>query len=436
MKKLITSLVILSFGFSIPIFAQTELSLEECIQLMLENSPPDIGIATLKHEISEIELKRTKLAYLPSLDLYSSAGTYRGRRIDPITNTFPTTAIFTNNYGLNLSLPVFSGLNQKYNLQQSKTISSLTALNIVQSEKFKIREVIQSFYNTLDLTIAKSIQEDNIEQLEGELERVSQLIQQERLTILDSLNILAQIDNVRLDLLEVNSQLLAQQENLSFFLGKDPASVQLSFPDTSVHLMPELNLVGNRTGEQLRLETEQLKTEQQRFKHFYLPQIQLFGVVGTGYSSNNLDFSMSPVEPKPYGLQIRENLFQNVGVSLTMPLFDKTSTIKTLRTSEIRLKIQEEQNKQFEEQLIVQKNALNREWDKLSSSIEINQRLTHYAAIAFSSAKNLYEEQRITRFELNATRNEYYNSQLNYQRDLLKQSLFRDQLKYDVFEIE
>lgn len=434
--KLITCLIFLGSGLSSFILAQTELSLEQCVQLMLENSAPSLNISKLQHEVSDIELKRAKLAYLPSLDIYSNAGMYRGRRIDPITNTFPTSAIFSNNYGLNLSVPVFSGLNQRYNVQQSKTLTNINALNIVQSEKNQIRELIQSFYNTLDFTIAKSIHEDKIAQLNNELDRVSQLIVQERLTILDSLNILAQIDQVRLDLLEVNNQLAYNRESLSVLLGLDGESFQLSLPDTSIQLMPELNLVGNRDFEQLHLETEQLKIEHQRFKHFYLPQVQLFGAIGTGYSSNNLDFSMTPVTAKPYGLQVRENLFQNVGVSLAMPLFNKTSNLKSLRTAEIQLKIQEERKSELEIQLQQQKNILNRQWVQLSSSIEINHRLANYASIAFNSAKLLYEEQRITRFELNATRNDYFNAQLNYQRDLLRQSLFRDQLKYDVFEIE
>ncbi|MFK7787567.1 MAG: TolC family protein [Crocinitomicaceae bacterium] len=436
MRNLITYLIFLGLGFSVPLFAQTELSLEECIQRALEHSPPELGIAQLEQETSEIELKQQKLAYLPSLDLYGSGGMYVGRRIDPITNTFPTSAVFSNYYGLNLAVPVFSGLNQKYNIQQSRTQATINALNVVQSEKNNTREVIQYYYNVLDFEIAKSIHEDKIEQLNTEMDRVSQLIREERLTILDSLNILAQIDQVRLDLLEVDKQLATFKESLSVLIGSDPESIQLVLPDTSAHLMPELNLVGNRSTEQLRLETEGLEIEQRRAKFFYLPEVQLFGAFGSGYSSNNLDFSNTPPTVKPYGLQVRENLFQNVGVSLSMPLFNKTSNLKSIQTAAIRLKIQEERKRLLERQTTQRKNALSREWTQLTSSIEINKRLMNYAEIAFEAAKSLNEEQRITRFELNATRNEYYSAQLNYQRDLLRQSLFRDQLTYDVFEVE
>ena len=83
-------------------------TLEDCINYAVTNN---IGLQRqrLQTEIAEVNLLKSKMDILPSLNLGSDASIQYGRSIDPITNGVTFLQNFRNGYALNSGLTLFNG---------------------------------------------------------------------------------------------------------------------------------------------------------------------------------------------------------------------------------------------------------------------------------------------------------------------------------------
>ena len=83
-------LIILIF-FSTSIYAQSnkylELSLEECIEIALENNL-QLKRSIINERLQKVGYNQSILQQTPTLNVFSNYGNNYGRSIDPTTNTF------------------------------------------------------------------------------------------------------------------------------------------------------------------------------------------------------------------------------------------------------------------------------------------------------------------------------------------------------------
>ena len=74
-----------------------------------------------------------------------------------------------------------------------------------------------------------------------------------------------------------------------------------------------------------------------RAKGAYLPRLSLNGGIGSNYYTN----SNSPVPLPNFGTQMKKNFSQSLGLSLSIPIFQRMSARNGVRTAEINLKGQQ-----------------------------------------------------------------------------------------------
>ncbi len=143
MKNILLALILLIFGAPI-VNAQTILRLEDCIRIALENNL-QIKNSGFQLDLAEVSLRQTRAQQMPDLSLNFGQNFNFGRSIDVNTNQRIDEVFLSNGYGLNLSVPIFSGFGLKYQGQQQKQAIQ-AGIKDVEASKNLIRRNIITFY--------------------------------------------------------------------------------------------------------------------------------------------------------------------------------------------------------------------------------------------------------------------------------------------------
>ena len=108
MKQILLTTV-LSLSFATATVAQEKLwTLDECMRYAVENSP-SVKKQVYTSDTYKAERNAAVASFFPAASAKVGAQYSFGRSIDPATNTYENTSTFNNNYGLDASIPIFTG---------------------------------------------------------------------------------------------------------------------------------------------------------------------------------------------------------------------------------------------------------------------------------------------------------------------------------------
>ncbi len=414
--------------------------LEQCIDSALVNNY-NIRSANIKYDISSITLKNSKYTYLPSINGGATHGYNWGQTIDPFTNQFATNRVQYNNFYLSSSLVLFSGLQNYYTNKVAGLDLQSQAYN-KQIEERNLKIQIATAY--LQILLNNDIYEVLQEQLKLTLiqkERISNLIEAEREPQHKLLEILAQEETDKYNILkaqnDLNYSLLLLQQIMN--MPYQPNFNVITFDtlankthnneiDKKLDLssFPEMKL------SDLQIQKQELNT--QIAKGRLSPSLSANGSIGSGYSGNNTYLTPNgELQPKPFNTQLNENFYQSLSFTLTIPIFNKNTTktqieISKLELEQLKLDKQKQaleiQNKI--EQLKMDVSNFKAQLNSLKAVVNANQMNFDNAQIQF---KNGY----ITYNELLEIRNKLFKSQ----SDLLqiKYSMYSKTLILSFYEV-
>ncbi len=380
------------FVFSSAVSSQEVWSLERCVRTALDNN---LGVqsADLNVESALLEIKRFQFARLPNLNASLSAGYQFGRTIDPTTNDFIEANTQFSNGQLNAGWLVFNGFRVTNSLKRAKidvqankasaedtrnSISLMVAtayLNVLFSE-----EQLQTSRRQVGLSKDQLSQSDKLVRagLRPENERLaiaSQLAQSEYQVVVSqnaldqailSLKQLMRVDpaqEIRFDRPDFDPMALA-----------DPSAFTAeSVYQTALQTQPVIRAA------ELREESAEKGTAIAR-SGFY-PTLSLFGGLNSAYSNNFLDYAQPdfsnttatlgtavPVvidgvdanlaqytltgvtfPTVSFGDQLERNFGKNLGVALSVPIYNNHTNRIAVQQSEIAVqqaRINAEQTRQ------------------------------------------------------------------------------------------
>lgn len=176
--KIFTALIIVGEAFLCNgISAQTSggrvYSLKDCMEYAVSNST-DIRIRQADNNDLRISRRDAILAaFTPNVSAGASAYSNFGRAVDPETNTYITTASFSNAYSVSAGITLFNGFQAVNNLKISRTAM---AMGISQEQQIRDRiclATIEAYYNVVYYTGLTDILESEVETAEESLMLVS-----------------------------------------------------------------------------------------------------------------------------------------------------------------------------------------------------------------------------------------------------------------------
>ncbi len=360
MYKNLTLTLILSFLMLNGVSAQETWSLEKCIMYALDNNI-NVKRTAIGVKNSQLTEKGAKYSRLPNLN-GSVRGTYQfGRTIDPVTNDFNSESIGVNSFGLDAGIIVYNGKRIQNSIKQAGYDIQAAMSDLAQTKNDISLTIANAYLNLLFAEEQLAAAEKRKELTESQLSQVDKLIRAGARPQNDRLEILATIAR--------NDQAIITQENLVIngllnlknLLQLDPSfDLQIQKPGTiTVPLEDNPDAVTLNDLYKTSLNTQHfVKADENRVKSAalgkdiakadLLPRLVAFAGLNTNYSTRGIrldgtfgseivdqtvfingsevDFALERVFPNiennPYFNQLNENFGQNIGLSLSVPIYN------------------------------------------------------------------------------------------------------------------
>jgi outer membrane protein len=232
--RLYGTLLLVLFFSAAAVAQSTPWSLEKCVNYALQNSLRiKQAQATLRD--GELSLKQGKMSRLPSVNASSGLGAQFGRTIDPFTNSFATTSITFNSFGLSAGIMLYNGGSINAGINRSKLELEARQYDMVNTSNTLSLEVARAY---LTILLAQEQLENAERQLtlsQQQLEQTTKLINAGALPPNDRLDVDAQVARNEQVVVEVRNAVTGAYLNLRQLM-------ELPAEETLVIERPQINV--------------------------------------------------------------------------------------------------------------------------------------------------------------------------------------------------
>jgi len=361
--KLLTVTLFFLFTFSFA-SAQDAWNLKRCVDHALENNI-SVKQADIQARLADLTLKQSRLMQIPSVNVSGSTGINAGRSIDPTTNLFTNTQLFSTGFSLSSGVTVFNFFSVRNNIQGSRFDAEAARANVDKIKNDVALSVATAYLLVLvsqeQVNIAKlavNLTQENLENTRkrveaGALPELNQAELEAQLA-LDSSTLISAVNTVRQNILQLKA-ILNVDAGQSFTVEMPPLADIPVLP--LQQLQPEAvfadavqNLPQQRVND-LRIRAAEKYVQAARGQMY--PALSLFAGMGSNYANNKIPSvlqvptgqfdttgakvsvngtlydvvapgfqSVVTTSTTPFGTQISDNFRQNVGVQVNIPLFN------------------------------------------------------------------------------------------------------------------
>lgn len=291
-------------------------------------------------------------AFLPSVYGSVDGQINFGRAIDPSTNTYTDVSTLYNGYGLQASLVVFDGLQRYNNLRLAKANEAMGRSG-VRAEKDDVALKVYKAY--MDLVYCEGAVSQTAKKRDESrelLRQTSVMAEVGQKSDADVAQMRATLAADEYELAHMQSQTtkarLALKQLMGFPVDSALAVIQPSFDDEILTAEDASQLSAFAATDNPRILKAQQNVEAARYslraaRGALLPTISLSGGVSTSFFRN-----MDKGGHASFSSQFRNNAGEYVGLSLSVPLFDRLATYSTIRRRKTAL-VQAQENLAYEQ---------------------------------------------------------------------------------------
>lgn len=389
-------------------------TLEECLEYAVLNNIT-IKDAQYSKETSDVTYKQSKDNRLPNLSGSASQSFTNGQSIDPITSAFVNQQIHSTSMGLNTSVTLFQGSQLNNQIKQNKLLVDQNSLYVEEAKNNIILSVTEAYLQALYAKEGIIVAEKNLEASTSEAETAKARFDAGSIAMQDYTDAVSQEATNKYNLISAKNSYAQQVIVIKQLLELTPADTfDVVSPDTENYNTPilpnKMEVYHAALGylpeyQAAELGTEVSEKELDIAKGAYLPTLSLSGSLGTGFTS---------VQDLNFADQINGNFNQRVGLTLTIPIFNRNQTKASVQKAEIAIdqsKIQEQ---------TVRKEIYQKIETAYQNAVATQEQLV--AAKASSSAaeesyklaQKKYELGALSATDLVISQNTYTNAQQNY----------------------
>lgn len=399
---------------------------EQCVEYTLKNNA-NLKVQEISMQKQSLSLKSAQYSFLPGVSAGGGFSASSGNSIDPSTNIITNAETWGSSYNIGASLGLFEGfarLNrlkfERYNLNYYEGL-------VERSENDLSFEVINTFSMVLFYEGMNSIVSDQMEisrqtwyksQRMFELGMVAQsnVIESEAQLATDSLNAI-QIE------IQLKTQFLALKRLMNYPLFDSLEIDDIPFEDmlisnnqsqkevieTAKNNLPQVNMLNNSL--------MAAKVRLAQVKGYALPSLSMSAGWGSGYYSTKQDTLGNRT---PFNDQLEGNSRKNIGLSLSIPIFNRFSNLINIKRAKLDY---EAAQIQFEdgirqEEFNIYSNIMELDAAKKSFQAAMKNRNMQY--LAFQTAENQLEKGLIDLIAFNIVKNRYAQAQINFLRSKLE----------------
>lgn len=344
-------LIIYVIAAALPLSASEPWTVERCMQYAADHSHT---VRQQQFALEDSRAVKTQAigAFLPSVYGSVDGQINFGRAIDPSTNTYTDVSTLYNGYGLQASLVVFDGLQRYNNLRLAKANVAMGRSG-VRAEKDDVALKVYKAY--MDLVYCEGAvsqtakKRDESRELLRQTEVMAEVGQK---SDADVAQMRATLAADEYELAHMQSQttkaMLALKQLMGFPVDSALAVIQPSFDDEILTAEDASQISAFAATDNPRILKAQQNVEAARYslhaaRGALLPTISLSGGVSTSFFRN-----MDKGGHASFSSQFRNNAGEYVGLSLSIPLFDRLATYSTIRRRKTAL-VQAQENLAYEQ---------------------------------------------------------------------------------------
>lgn len=326
-------ILIVAFTSTYSAIAQEEIvgkewTLQECVKVALDNNL-NVRRGLYNVEGFKVGLFQSKMTFLPTLNAGSSYGQNFGRAVNPVSNTFVNRNSNNINLQANSSLTLFNGLRLQNSFRQSQRDYLASEQDLEKAKNDVTINVVTLYVNVI---FNQELYENANYQLNSsqqQLERIKKQVAAGGLPKGDELNQEAQVATNEVNLINQENALnfsLLQLKQAMQLPGSTPMRVQVPdleledlILDDSPEVAYEMALLNMPEIKSALLKVESAELALKANKGGLYPRLNLNGSAATNYSSASDDLVPGGYSEKD---QFQDNLFKQVNLSLSIPLFN------------------------------------------------------------------------------------------------------------------
>ena len=349
MKRLL--ITIYAIAAVLQLSASEPWSVERCMQYAADHSHT---VRQQQFALEDSRAAKTQAigAFLPSVYGAVNGQMNFGRAIDPSTNTYTDVSTFNNGYGLEASLTVFDGLQRYNNLRLAKANEAMGRSGVRVEKDDVALKVYKAYMDLVYCEGAVSQTAKKRDESRELLRQTSVMAEVGQKSDADVAQMRATLAADEYELAHMQSQTtkarLALKQLMGFPVDSALAVIQPSFDDELLTAEDASQISAFAATDNPRIIKAQQNVEAARYslraaRGALLPTISLSGGVSTSFFRN-----MNKGGHASFSSQFRNNAGEYVGLSLSIPLFDRLATYSTIRRRKTAL-VQAQENLAYEQ---------------------------------------------------------------------------------------
>lgn len=382
MRQLYFILTFLFLVSSNTLPAQEVWDWQKCIDYAFKNNL-QVKQSDINIQLGESNLKQQKLNYSPSVNASTNYNLRLGNNYDFYANTYTKALVHYQDYGVNLSQPIFDGLMTPNNIKKSKI--DLQAIKLDQAVlKNNIQmQILAAFLNIMNANEQYQQAINQKTSTQEQYERMQTLIKAGGAAEKAILDIDAQLTSEELTISQIKNQLDLAYLNLKILLQldvKQNITVQIpELPKTfNVENLQDINTIySDALSLRPEIKSSQLKVQSAKkqiavARGNYSPVLNFVANTNTFFSSQSVTYKQQATgnntavgfvegtfqrvlipeiatisSKNPYKNQLKQNLGYAFGASLNIPIYNKYQVQTAVKQSKL----------QYENTLLTEKQA-------------------------------------------------------------------------------
>jgi len=405
-------------------------SLEDCITYAIENNIT-VKEAALNKSIAEIDYSKSKSSRLPNLFGTASQNFSSGNTIDPITSSYVTDQINSTNVGINSSMTLFQGNQLTNQIKQNKLVLE-QRMFLEEVEKNNIElNILEVYLQTLYTKESIAIAENNLDASEKEVLRAKARLDAGTIALSDyteaqsqaatnKYNVIASKNDYQQYIIQLKQLLeLSPLEELEIeTINENMDLINLEIDknqlyNNAIGFLPEiqaskLNIAAN-------------EKELDIAKGGFLPTLSLTGSIGSGYTSIN---------DNTFSDQFDINFNQKIGVSLTIPIFNRNQTKAAVQTATVNIEKAQIQKQGAEKEVYKKIETAYQNAVSAQEQVIAAEASKTAAEQSYKLAQKKYELGGLSTTDLVISQNTFTNTQQNYLQSKYLNILYHQLLQF------
>lgn len=347
-------------------------TLQQCISYAINNNI-QLKQAGLTSEGDRYTLRQSEANVLPSLNGSIYHGYNIGRTIDPFTNTFANDKVLSQNFSLNSSVILFSGLQNYNTIKQNQYNYAAGKYDVDKAKNTVALNIATAYLQVLFSEELVEVAKSQAGVIKKQEEQTQRLVEAGRLAKGSLLDIQAQLASDELSQINAQNQLDLSYLTLIQLLNLGtPENFKIAKPEIVMPADPSFSSTASQIYLSALSVLPEIKSAESRLKSAekglavskggISPRIMLSASYGTGYSGANKtvtpagplvltptgavtgsgdlvympSYSEYSADVRSFGEQIEDNINKTIGLRISIPVFNGLQT----QTNISRAKIQ------------------------------------------------------------------------------------------------